>query len=243
MTPSKTKSPPAPNFGLQRAFTETKKVYDQFSRASLSDEDLANALGHSTTNSGTFVKKRFTLIEFGLLEEVGDELRVAEAFLDLRDAEVGTPRFKKVAFPLARSPKVFATVLEGFDDRLPDASTLAGRLERQNFTRARAEEVAAVLRESLEYAGVLDSDNRLRRPGAVDAPSDATGPDQPPIDEIEDPADLSDVNYQEPAAASNLRLELMTIGGGKLVLSYPPKLSASDVARVSAVLQALVVDG
>lgn len=231
---SRIQSPSAPLFSLKMAYDQIKGIYEQFGQASLTEDDLATALGHKTTNSGPFRQKKSTLLQYSLLEEKDEKYSISKVFFDLRDNDPESQHFRKAAFSRLKSVKVFTQLLEGLHDRLPEDNAIAARLERSGFSRSRANEVAAIFRESLAYAGGLDKTNRLIFPTGGDEGNHIVNGDK----EGRTYSNSDSDNLLEVSNAY-LTIEVPTIAGSKVIIRYPHEFTQADAGRVTAVLNAI----
>src|SRR5690242_14721963 len=148
----KPNSPKAPGISLRAAVAEVSKVYQRYSHGTFTKGEMAAALGMSAT-SGAFYGKSSTLKEYGLVEEVGADVKVSDLFMAMYAAPIGSSELKRHALQAVRNSAMFARLLWQFSAKVPDEAAVALRLETsERFNRDRAREVAAAFRTSLtEY--------------------------------------------------------------------------------------------
>lgn len=229
----KPRSPATPSHSLKEAFANAKKIYGKLSHAKFSRAELASALGMSSS-SGPFSQHLFTLTEFGLVDRSGDNYLISKAFHSLDGAKPESAEFKSAAMKAVRRSGVFADLIKDFSTKLPSEDVVAQRLEKQRgFNADRAKAVAAVLQESLEFAGVLDASNNLlpiRDQGIRDESEDKP---------LGDPSSR-DEETPSPSATGLRKTEVPLPDGRVAVVHYPHDLTANEATKIGNVLVALV---
>ena len=226
------KSPPVPSKSLEGCVADVKKVYTEYSHGSFSRAELGSALGVSAS-SGPFSSRLASLRQFGLIEATGDGFKVTDGFMILNSNGHGTAAFKSEALRAIKLPPTFREVLEEFSSKLPSRDAVTSRLENQKkFNAEAASRAAAVLEESLRYAGVLDTSNNILpvRAGKEDGKLDGVE------ERIENVGNESDTGSGGGVA---LRVEV-PVGDRKVVVHYPHDLTAPEAKKVGAVLAAIV---
>jgi hypothetical protein len=239
----KPKSPPAPSWSLKDSFNDAQKLYKDYSHGSFSKEEIASKLEVSVS-SGPFAARLYTLKEYGLLERSDGNLKVSQSFMTLHSAPQGSAAFKTAALAAVKRSTVFAELLDAFRGKLPPKDAVAQRLETQKqFNSSRAKEVAAVLEDSLKYAGLLDQNNNIlpireggggtpdpRRDQGHDTSQDAPGGP---------PSGTPPPGEPAKQVEGSLRTEIPLKEGRKVVVYYPPDFSAEQAEKVGTVLKAI----
>lgn len=227
---SKPKSPPVPSRSLKNCFEDTKKLYGQYSHASFSKVEIASTLKVSA-KSGPFNARVFTLKEFGLIDSRGTDYTISELFKGLKGNTPESQTFKQRAMEAIRRSDTFRGLLDEFRGKLPQQDLVAQRLETQKkFNAERAKIAAAVLENSLRFAGVLDASNNIL-PVRESHPGSTTSESEKESRESAEP---------ETPTPRDLRMEIPLGNGRKVTISYPGDISKGEVERVSKVLQAIV---
>jgi hypothetical protein len=231
---NKTKSPATPSYSLKDSYADAKKLYAKFSHASFSPPEIASALGMSSSSS-SFTKRVFALIEYGMLDRVGDKFTVSKAFHTLDQSDSAKPDFQRVALSSIRRSTVFLEILADFKSKLPPEDVVAQRLERERgFNADRAKDVARILQSSLIFAGVIDANNNILPVRDVDPqPSGdraGTGGDQ----------EAATMVPSGGAIAGLRRTEIPLTDGRIAVVQYPHDLSSGEATKIGKVLAALV---
>jgi hypothetical protein len=165
MTPQqktrKPKSPPVPSKNLEGCMADVQKLYAEYSHGSFSRSELASALGVSA-GTGPFAARLASLRQFGLIESSGTDYKVSENFMVMNSNGRDSAAFKTTALRVIKLPSSFRELLDDFPSKLPSKDAVASRLETQKkFNAEAAVRAAAVLEESLRYAGVLDGSNNI----------------------------------------------------------------------------------
>jgi hypothetical protein len=237
--PRKPRSPAVPSWDLKDAFEDTKKLYNTYTHGTFSKSEFASVLKISAT-SGPTQARIFTLKEYGLIEGTNDSFKVSQRFMDMKDEPQTSAAFKRNAVQAIRGSAIFTELLNEWTTRLPPRNAVANRLEQQKkFNPARAKEIAAVLEDSLRFAGVLDPSGNIL-PVRDDASVDDRGTQDDTTrdnneDRHDDGVDLDDVKI-----VAHLRTEIPLGDGRRVVVSYPTDLSDSEAAKVGKVLAAIV---
>lgn len=228
--PRKPRSPATPSRPLGDSVADVRKLYDEYSHAKFTKVDIASQLNLSST-SGPFAGRLFTLKEYGLLTQDGDQYTVSDAFMTLNSTEDTDPRFKSTALAAIRGSKTFQELLDDFKTKLPSTDSVAQRLENEKrFNRDRAREVARVLEKSLRYAGVLDTSNNILSPNPYER-------EEAVREERQDPGlDALDENLPP----DTLSIEIPVGEERKVVIHYPRDLSQEQAKKVGLVLDAIV---
>jgi hypothetical protein len=231
----KPNSPKAPGMSLRAAMSEAQKVYQQYSHANFSRGELANALGMSS-GSGAFWGKSATLIMYGLIEDVGGNMKVSPLFKAIYQASEGSPEMRRNALAAVGKPAVFANLLKQFGTRILDEAAIALRLEMQGgFNRDRAQEVASAFRSSLSDYGLIDGSGNLLPVRETPAPVVAADDGD---DEMAEAAAPSSKAASVPSGPGSFRVEVPLANGRKAILALPEDITEADTNKISAVLKA-----
>jgi hypothetical protein len=234
---NKTKSPPTPSYALKDAYDDVKKLYGRFSHASFSQPEIASALEMSST-SGSFVRRIFSVAEYGLIDRSGDKSSVSKLFHSLDPADPKRPDFQRAAMQAIRRSPVFAELLNDFKTKWPGEDVVSQRLEKERgFNAERAREVAKILFKSLQFAGVLDANNNILpvregevEPAYVGSSGGGGGA-----------ATQSQVDPERVILSGSTRRSEIPLADGRVaVVIYPHDLTSSEATKIGKVLGALV---
>jgi hypothetical protein len=233
--PRRPRSPAVPSRNLEDAFADTKRLYNTYTHGTFSKSELASALGVSAT-SGPFAGRFFSLKEYGLVDGANDSFRVSQRFIGMKDEPTTGATFKRSALDAIRSSAIFAELLSDWKTKLPPREAVATRLEQQKkFNPDRAKEIAAVLEESLRFAGVLDASNNIL---PIRDDGDAGGGDIARDDDPDDDGRRDDVEHGKHGA--HLRTDVPVGDGRRVIVSYPNDLTEQEAQKVGNVLKAIV---
>jgi len=234
----KPKSPAVPSYSLKDSVDDVRKLYQTFSHAVFSKPEIATTLKMSS-NSGPFVRRAFTLSEYGLLVESGAGHKVSDLFLTLNSGDASSAAFKRAALKAINNSAVFAEVLAEFKTKLPPQASVAQRLETQKkFNADRAKEVASVLERSLQFAGVLDSSNNI-----LPVRDDSSAGDTSKSQELhkEEPTVVTPPVTPGAVPMANARRTEVPLTDGRIaIVQYPHDLSTAEAEKIGRVLAALV---
>ena len=152
----KTRSPRYPNINLQEAIEKVRTIYQKEHIHKVQREVIAKDLGYAGINgaSSTMIS---SIKQYGLLEAVGDSLKVTEdatIILELpaNDSE-RIDAIKRVAF----TPKLFSEIYDEFGDKLPSDENLRLLLVKRGFNSKAAN---CVIRAYKETISIVKSDER-----------------------------------------------------------------------------------
>lgn len=234
--PRKPRSPAVPSWALKDAFEDTKKLYDTYTHGTFSKSEFASVLKISAT-SGPTQARIFTLKEYGLVEGTNDSFKVSKRFMDMKDEPQSSAAFKRNALEAIRGSAIFTELLNEWKTKLPPREAVANRLEQQKkFNPDRAKEIAAVLADSLHFAGVLDQSGNI-----LPVRDDPNGGDERDDQRRgNDAGGHDDVDLDDLKIAAHLRTEIPLGDGRRVVVSYPNDLSDEEAAKVGKVLAAIV---
>jgi hypothetical protein len=235
--PRKPRSPAVPSWGLKDAFEDTKKLYDTYTHGTFSKSEFASVLKISAT-SGPTQARIFTLKEYGLVEGTNDSFKVSQRFMEMKDEPPTSAIFRRNALQAIRGSAIFTELLNEWKTKLPPREAVANRLEQQKrFNPDRAKEIAAVLEDSLRFAGVLDqSGNILPVRDDPNAGGERDDQRRSNEDELRD----DDVDLDDMKVLAHLRTEIPLGDGRRVIVSYPNDLSNKEAAKVGKVLAAIV---
>lgn len=218
------RSPSFPFISLKMAVERVEQLGAQYRRPHKAL--VASALqlwGYSLKSSGG-QQTIAALKAFGLLEDTGSgtERRVGLtelAWVILHDKRPGMREqsLKKAA----RKAQLISDQLARWGmNRPPDPECLSELHLEQGFTQDAAKRFLAIYDETLDFAGLRESDK--------------LSPPPPPGDpSIEDPV-------QRPPADATMNESTMDIGGGKAVIQWPATLSQADADDLEAWLGIII---
>lgn len=207
------RSPPFPYIGLGKAVTKAEQLYNAVRHHSAALPAAAKAWETGPKSSAT-AQSAGALIQYGLLEDEGSgpsrKLKLTPLALKIvMDKRPGSKERAEALKEAALSPKTFAELFEQYgtardiDDMLLIHSLTGERLQQGKapYSEDSAADVVRVYRDSLDYAGLTDSDKENDEGEA----SSATGGEAPPHRETAKAGDfvqwVSDgvVQFVEPA--------------------------------------------
>ncbi len=146
---SKTRSPNYPQLDFAEALEKAKLVYKSAHQHSISDEQIASALGYASLN-GRSMGVISAIKKYGLLVPEGDGFKISEdAFnvFELPDEnKEHIESLKKMAF----SPQVFIELRETYGEQLPSDQILRHYLIKNKFNPNVVDEVIKNYRATIE---------------------------------------------------------------------------------------------
>lgn len=129
---ARVRSPSYPNYSLEDAIENARKVFESDRRNPVDREVAAKHLGYSGLN-GAADKSIGTMMQYGLFEKVAKgEIRVSQAAVDI--LHPGTIDEKRAALTeCAFMPPLFSILRKRFSDGTPSTEALKSYLLRESF--------------------------------------------------------------------------------------------------------------
>lgn len=148
----RTRSPRFPSLNLQDSLRLIKLIYDGVHRSPI-DADTAYRLMGFSGKTGSSAKALATLRQYGLVEGMGENTRVTDLALAILEPASAEERARSI-FTASRRPDVFESVLERFDQRVPQADEpiRAYLIRELGFQKNSCDELIRVMRETLQFA-------------------------------------------------------------------------------------------
>lgn len=148
----RTRSPRFPSQNLQDSLRLIKMIYDGVHRSPIDAETAYRLMGFSG-KTGTSAKALATLRQYGLVEGMGENTRVTDLALAILEPASEEERARSI-FTASRRPEVFDSVLERFDQRVPQADEpiRAYLIRDLGFQKNSSDELIRVMRETLQFA-------------------------------------------------------------------------------------------
>jgi hypothetical protein len=242
---TRTRSPEHPAITLEEAIRRTEILYNQ---EDLNQVPVATVLDHwgYTRRSGLGQRILAALRHYGLLEEKGSgQQRVVwlsdiGKVLVLKDRD--DPEWVKACQEAALAPSIHAQLWDKWEGnrRLPSDSTIRWELANRGFNRKAIDGFSATLRDTLEFANLLDDGSHDTPSGGSDAP-DAREPEpDPPAKEPDNSPGSAGppMPSTDTSATKDWDLNIPLVSGGQAVLRIPIPLSETDFELVKAVVNA-----
>lgn len=144
------RSPNYPAFSLPTAIQRVTELYRNLHAHSAPREVIAKGMGYNSLN-GASATAISALHKYGLLEKVGEEIKVSDRAL--RILHPHNEEEKKAAIrEAAMDPPLFAELAEKFPGRIPTDELLRNYLVRNGFAPAAVTSVVLAYRETSQFA-------------------------------------------------------------------------------------------
>lgn len=147
------RSPNYPAFGLPEGIERARKVYDREHTHKAPKEVIAKALGYQGIN-GKSLTVLSTLKKYGLLEEVGKDLRISADTLTILVEPISSLERADAIRRAAFAPVLFDEIRKTYGDTIPSDENLRSFLLRKGFLQAA---VDAPIRAYRETIGLVNS--------------------------------------------------------------------------------------
>ncbi|NCF86173.1 MAG: hypothetical protein GWQ08_11690 [Verrucomicrobiaceae bacterium] len=231
------KAPTIPARTLEECFDDVAKIAKKFKARKFSKDGAAAVFD---VKASAFTPQFTSMKEFGLVEKHLGEFRVAKAYTDMQGLTRTKKKFREMALAAVKRNKVFDGIRDTFD-KLPSMRVMVSRLKHKNVAPDQAEKAVTVLRESLSWAGLMDSKGRVIEPrdGAVEDDGEATGADGAA------PALMASMEFDAKAVAGAASMNagpcqilLPLAKGRRVLLAFPADMTKAEAKRLANVLLA-----
>lgn len=143
-----TRSPRYPQFSLKDAIDKIRDVYKKEDRHRVPKEAIVKSIGYTTVN-GASLGAIATLKQYGLLEPVGDGLRVSDDAVTIIELPKGNSERADAILKTAFSPKLFAQLDDEYGAKPPSDESIRLNLIRKGYKKAAADVIIRTFRETL----------------------------------------------------------------------------------------------
>jgi hypothetical protein len=231
---SKHRSPNFPAMALADAVQKVRTIYGQDRRTPTSAAVMLSHLGYGKNVSGSAGRVLAALKQYGLLDEVGDNLRVSDAAFRIFSLSDGSPERVTAIKECARKPRIFREVLEEYPDGLPSDATLSDWLiDKKGFNPTSIAAFIRSFRATIVYAklepGYGDGEPGVDGGDSVSADSaTATIPLIPAAFGVQVPKPSQAVAQADTGVAR----EVSALQEGEAILQWPSKLSPESVEEL-----------
>lgn len=147
------RSPNYPAFGLPEGIDRARKVYDREHTHKAPKEVIAKALGYQGIN-GKSLTVLSTLKKYGLLEEVGKDLKISTDALTILVEPISSLERAEAIRRAAFAPVLFDEIRKTYGETIPSDENLRSFLLRKGFLQAA---VDAPIRAYRETIGLVNS--------------------------------------------------------------------------------------
>ena len=173
---AKIRSPNYPGISLPDAIERICKIHSKAHTHKVDSGTMAKAAGYNSLN-GSALTVLSALKKYGLLDEVGNELRVSPAALTIIADPVDSPERRQAIQAAAFGPPLFMETRKQFPDSIPGDEIIRSFLLKRSFLassidtaiRAFRETMNLVTEEGLGYTAVSNQLDAKAMPDKVDA--------------------------------------------------------------------------
>lgn len=157
MTGKRSRSPNFPAFGLKEAIAKVEKLYEKEGKSRTDPTTAVKAWDFGSLN-GASLRVLGALRQYGLVEDVQDDLKVSDAAITIIHGEE-LDRLSALR-AAAKQPRIFSELLQEYGADLPSDESLKARLlTKMNFgSPEAAQQCIQAFRETIEVAKLLDND-------------------------------------------------------------------------------------
>lgn len=235
---ARVRSPNYPSISLPDAIERARKVYKSEHTHKAAPEVVAKIMGYNGLN-GASLMVLSTLKKYGLLEEVGKDLKISQdALVILVDPEHSPERIAAIR-KAAYAPALFAKLFEQYGDKAsPSDENIRSYLLRNGFAQGAVDTPIRCYRETLEFVS--------RLPPAYNGGEQQTGED-----------DMQALQEREPSVATRqvgsnaesgsltpppagIKRDVWDLDEGRVVLERPANLGPDSLEYLEAWLTLLL---
>lgn len=219
---ARVRSPNYPAISLPEAIERIRKVYEKEHTHKAAPEVVAKALGYSGLN-GASLSVMSALKKFGLLEEVGKDLKVSHQALtilvDPKDSAERAKFIREAAF----APALFSELQAQYGSGVPSDENLRSYLLKRGFAPASVDAPIRSYRETIALVSDLPKEDNTPISGndqetAMQSSSDRIADEVAKTSGMRVPS-ISDI----PAMGS--RRDVFSLDEGRVILEWPEKMS------------------
>jgi len=215
---SETKSPRSPNYTLQDALEQVKKLYRQIGKATVKPESAVVALGYKGVN-GAALTTLGTLSQYGLIERSKGTVTVTPLAVRILHP-TGDLQLKESLREAALMPKWFKEIHENLGQC--SVEVLTSHLVQNDFTPDRAKRTASVYAANKGFANLGDAGTE-RHEETADRGTDHLKS-----------GDADRIKYEQPPAVGGRQTSVLAqysipLGGNEATLTFKGEsLSVAD---------------
>lgn len=162
----KIRSPNYPGISLPEAIERIKKIHAKAHTHKVDAETMARAAGYGGLN-GAALTVLSALKKFGLLEEIGKEVRVSPLAMTIIADPVGSNDRRKAIQIAAFAPHLFIEIRKQFPDGIPGDEIVRSFLLKRSFSAASVDTAIRAFRETMKL--VTDEGQGYEQPIQLDA--------------------------------------------------------------------------
>jgi hypothetical protein len=221
---ARVRSPNYPAVSLTEAIERARKVYEKEHTHKAAPEVVAKALGYSGLN-GASLSLISALKKFGLLEEVGKDLKISHAALtilvDPKDSAERAKLIRQAAF----APALFSELQGQYGDTVPSDENLRSYLLKRGFAPSAVDSPIRSYRETIALVSDLPKeDNEPLTEDHQEAQMQSTS--ERVAQDVGRPAGMAEPRTDVPVAG--IRRDVFSLDEGRVILEWPEKMSADS---------------
>jgi hypothetical protein len=145
---NKGRSPRYPSVGLGEAIERIRTLYEKEHHHKTDKEVVAKDLGYAGLN-GASLGMIASLKQYGLLESVGDGLRVSDDAVTISELPIDSQERLEAIQRVAFAPKIFTELYGHFGDKLPSDENLRLYLVKKGFNSNAADIVIRTFHDTI----------------------------------------------------------------------------------------------
>jgi hypothetical protein len=226
---ARVRSPNYPNISLPEAIDRVRKVYDKEHTHKAPPEVIAKALGYNGLN-GASMSVISALKKYGLLEEVGKEIKVSVDALTILVDPVDSRERQEAIVKAAFLPALFVDLREQYGSVVPSDENMRAFLLKKGFAQSAVDIPIRSYRETIAYVTENSTRYNVAPESDIEEVQVASEPQTTgSLSTVAPPQGRRPDDIWEIAASDGNRHEVYSLNDGRRVMfQWPSNMSATD---------------
>lgn len=224
---TRVRSPNYPAMSLPAAIEAVRKIYSKYSTHKADPAIIAKAIGYGGLN-GASAAALSALKKFGLLEDVGKELKVSAFALGILVDPPGSVARAKAIVEASTMPQLFSDLQAEYGLSVPSDEILRSFMLKRGFAQSTVAGPIRTYRETMEFAAQAKAlyDGSVVQEGQI-------GEDFPPPQSPPPPATpVAGGKRTNTANEISMRQDVFSIEEGAVTIEWPAQLSVDSLKDI-----------
>lgn len=232
---ARVRSPNYPSLSLPSAIEAVQKIYSKEHTHKAESLVMAKALGYGSLN-GASMAALSALKKYGLLEDVGKDLKVSHAALSILVDPKDSKDRAKLIVQAACLPQLFSDLQDEYGPTVPSDENLKAFLIKRGFSPNTVDAPIRAYRDTIEFAAkhkALYDDVAEPPPAGQSNPAgQGTETGKPNQFEVEPPRTFENKRRLLPANEAAMRQDVFSIEEGAVTIEWPAQLSTDSLKDI-----------
>jgi len=210
---AKPRSPNYPAISLRDALDRVRKVYEKEHTTKASPDVVVKAMGYASLN-GASMTILSALKKYGLLEEIGKELKVSgdalTILVDPKESQERIAAIRRAAF----TPSLFSELRQQYGDSSPSDENIRSFLLKRGFLQSTVDNAIRAYRDTLALVSEFPNGDNPNK----------SDPDQETS--MDKPQEAFVTPKTQPHSGN--RRDIFSLDEGQVILEWPEKMSSES---------------